>query len=132
MSQIYAEMLVVDQWLLENSKYRTQADTSLVYEPIFQKYGYTTEDYRASLEYYMNDPERYSRILRETVEILGEQIDELKELKAIEDRLKAIVPYKMDPARLYFGRSEDRLWNYGDSISVAMDTVFPVFDKFLW
>lgn len=128
MAHIYAEMLVVDQWLLEHSKYRTQADTSLVYEPIFQKYGYTTEDYRASLEHYMNDPERYSRILRETVEILDEQIGELKGIKAAEDRLKSIVPYKMDPARLYYGRSKDRLWNFRDSVSVALDSLVAVYE----
>lgn len=128
MAHIYAEMLVVDQWLLEHSKYRTQADTSLVYEPIFQKYGYTTEDYRASLEHYMNDPERYSRILRETVEILDEQIGELKGVKAAEDRLKSIVPYKMDPARLYYGRSKDRLWNFRDSVSVALDSLVAVYE----
>lgn len=128
MAQIYAEMLVVDQWLLEHTKYRMQADTSLVYEPIFQKYGYTTEDYRISVDYYMNDPERYSRILRTTVEILEGQVNELKAIKSVEDRLNSIVPYKMNPDRLYFGRSRDRLWAYGDSVSVALDSVTPVYE----
>ena len=128
MAHIYAEMLVADQWLLENAKLRFQADTSLVYEPIFQSYGYTTEDYRASVEYYMNDPERYSRILRSTSEILEKQIDELKVLKAKEDREKAVVPYKINPDRLYFGRSKDRLWEYGDSVSAALDSLTPVYE----
>lgn len=128
MAHIYAEMLVADQWLLENAKLRYQADTSLVYEPIFQSYGYTTEDYRASVEYYMNDPERYSRILRSTSEILEKQIDELKVLKAKEDREKAVVPYKINPDRLYFGRSKDRLWEYGDSVSAALDSLTPVYE----
>lgn len=128
MAHIYAEMLVVDQWLLEHSKFRTQADTSLVYEPIFESYGYTTEDYRASVEYYMNDPERYSRILRSTSDILEEKIEELKLIKAKEDRVKAIVPYKINPDRLYFGRSVDRLWEYGDSVSAALDSLTPVYE----
>ena len=128
MAHIYAEMLVVDQWVLEHSKYRTQADTSLVYEPIFQKYGYTTEDYRASVQYYMNDPERYSRILRTTSEILEKQLKELKSIKSIEDRLRSRVPYKIDPNRLYYGRSKDRFWEYGDSVSVALDSLTPVYE----
>lgn len=128
MAHIYAEMLVVDQWLLEHTRYRSQADTSLVYEPIFESYGYTTEDYRASVEYYMNDPERYSRILRSTSEILEEKIDELKLIKAKEDREKAIVPYRINPDRLYFRRSKDRLWEYGDSVSAALDSLTPVYE----
>lgn len=128
MAHIYAEMLVVDQWLLEHMRYRSQADTSLVYEPIFESYGYTTEDYRASVEYYMNDPERYSRILRNTSEILQEKIEELTLLKAKEDKVKAIVPYRINPDRLYFGRSKDRLWEYGDSVSAALDSVTPVYE----
>lgn len=128
MAHIYAEMLVVDQWLLEHSKFRTQADTSLVYEPIFESYGYTTEDYRASVEYYMNDPERYSRILRSTSDILEEKIEELKLIKAKEDKIKAIVPYRINPDRLYFGRSKDRLWEYCDSVSAALDSLTPVYE----
>ena len=128
MAHIYAEMLVVDQWLLEHMRYRSQADTSLVYEPIFESYGYTTEDYRASVEYYMNDPERYSRILRSTSEILEGKIEELKQLKAKEDKVKAIVPYRINPDRLYFGRSKDRLWEYGDSVSAALDSLTPVYE----
>ena len=128
MAHIYAEMLVADQWLLEHAKFRFQADTSLVYEPIFQSYGYTTEDYRASVEYYMNDPERYSRILRTTSDILERKIDELKNIKSKEDREKAIVPYRINPDRLYFGRSKDRLWEYGDSVSAALDSLTPVYE----
>jgi hypothetical protein len=128
MAHIYAEMLVVDQWLLEHTRYRSQADTSLVYEPIFESYGYTTEDYRASVEYYMNDPERYSRILRSTSEILEGKIEELKQLKAKEDKVKALVPYRINPDRLYFGRSKDRLWEYGDSVSAALDSLTPVYE----
>ena len=44
MSKIYADMLVMDQWLRINAEGR-KADTTLVYEPIFNKYGYTLDDY---------------------------------------------------------------------------------------
>ena len=131
MAEIYAEMLMADQWIIENSRTRTQADTSLVYEPIFQRYGYDTEDYRASVAHYMKDPERYSRILRETAEILDARILELKELKRIEDRRKSIVPYKIDRFRLYYVRSVEGLWEHGDSVSVEADSLVPVLEMHL-
>lgn len=131
MAEIYAEMLMADQWIIENSRTRTQADTSLVYEPIFQRYGYDTEDYRASVAHYMKDPERYSRILRETAEILDARILELKELKRIEDRRRSIVPYKIDRFRLYYVRSVEGLWEHGDSVSVEVDSLVPVLEMHL-
>ena len=131
MAEIYADMLVADQWVLDNPGTRTKADTSLVYEPIFNSYGYTTEDYRASVGYYMKDPERYSRILRSTTEILDERIAYLQELKRIDDRMKARVPYKIDPFRLYYTRSVERLWEFGDSVSVEVDSLVPVLEMHL-
>ena len=124
-------MLVADQWVLDNPGTRSKADTSLVYEPIFNSYGYTTEDYRASVGYYMKDPERYSRILRSTTEILEGKIATLQELKRIEDRLKAMVPYEIDPFRLYFTRSVEGLWEFGDSVSVEVDSLVPVLEMHL-
>lgn len=131
MAEIYADMLVADQWVLDNPGTRSKADTSLVYEPIFNSYGYTTEDYRASVGYYMKDPERYSRILRSTTEILEGKIATLQELKRIEDRLKAMVPYEIDPFRLYFTRSVEGLWECGDSVSVEVDSLVPVLEMHL-
>lgn len=131
MAEIYADMLVADQWVLDNPGTRSKADTSLVYEPIFNSYGYTTEDYRASVGYYMKDPERYSRILRNTTEILEGKIATLQELKRIEDRLKAMVPYEIDPFRLYFTRSVEGLWEFGDSVSVEVDSLVPVLEMHL-
>ena len=64
MEKIYTDMLMADQWLSYNLDVRVAADTSLFYEPIFRKYGYTTDDFRASVEYYMRDPLRLSRMLK--------------------------------------------------------------------
>ena len=41
MAEIYAEMLLTDQWIASRPELRKKADTSLVYEPILNKYGYT-------------------------------------------------------------------------------------------
>ena len=44
LARIYAEMLMTDQWITATSGVRLIADTSLVYEPILEKYGYDIEE----------------------------------------------------------------------------------------
>ena len=85
MSAIYADMFLRDQWIKDHSRYRHAADTSRVYESIFKKYGYDSEDYNRSIDYYMNDPERFARILRKTNVILDNRIKDLKHQVAIRD-----------------------------------------------
>lgn len=86
MVRIYADMFVADQWLNQNYKAERVADTSFVYEAIFEKYGYDSEDYRASVDYYIQDPDRFARILRQTVLELENRMDEqraeLRKLRA--------------------------------------------------
>ncbi len=88
MAEIYADMFVADQWINQNYKASRTADTTLVYEAVFRKYGYDADDYRASVEHYIDDPDRFARILRQTVLILDERISvqkaELKKLKSLE------------------------------------------------
>lgn len=91
MARIYAEMLMTDQWITSTPGVRMIADTSLVYEPILEKYGYDSDDYRKSIEAYMDDPERFARILRTTGEILQDRITELEKQQMILD-MKANLP----------------------------------------
>ncbi len=123
LAKIYAEMLVTDQWISSNGM-RTAADTSLVYEPVFEKYGYTSDDYRKSVDEYMDDPERYSRILRTTVDILDEKLEDLKKEQARQEALAKITriktDFKVEDFVPYWG---DRQYvRYYDSIAVAVDT----------
>lgn len=90
LAKIYAEMLMTDQWILNTPNVRIIADTSLVYEPILGKYGYDKEDYCKSVGYYMNDPERFSKILRTTVEILDADIKRLEMRKVELERLEKL------------------------------------------
>ena len=48
LSDIYVEMFLTDQWLRENPSVNRTADTLLVYEPIFKRHGYSTDDYLRS------------------------------------------------------------------------------------
>ena len=104
LSRIYAEMFVADQRIGQDRKARSMADTSYVYEPIFEKYGYTSADYMASMEYYIRDADRFAKILRETSIILEEEIADLKRRKAalapIEEALTLLEKYR--PEKVFY------------------------------
>lgn len=128
MAEIYAEMYVLDQWLDDNRSLRREADTSLVYAPVLDKYGYTYDDYLNSVDVYMKDPTRYSRILRRTSEILGSRLTELKaEKKAQEDALKE--SRRLDSLRNLIHLNVDSLINSmvrtapSDSLVTAFDSL---------
>lgn len=97
MAKIYAEMLVTDQWINSTPGMRMIADTSLVYEPILKKYGYTSEDYRKSVDHYLNDPDTYADIMKMTVRILDGQLVDLhkKKNELEEDKKRAQFVRKM-------------------------------------
>lgn len=78
LSKIYAEMLVLDQRIRNNPHLASTADTTLVYEPILNKYGYSGKDYAKSVARYMKDPEAFGKIFKDTREILDSHIKELK------------------------------------------------------
>lgn len=128
MAEIYAEMYVLDQWLDDNRSLRREADTSLVYAPVLDKYGYTYDDYLNSVDVYMKDPTRYSRILRRTSEILGSRLTELKaEKKAQEDALKE--SRRLDSLRNLIHLNVDSLMNSmvrtapSDSLVTVLDSL---------
>ena len=124
LAEIYAEMLVVDQWIANDMSLKRQADTSFVYAPILEKYGYTPDDYRKSVDHYMHDPERYSRILRTSAEILGERLSELKIEKARLDRIAGIKVYESDLTPEDFAwYLRDSLIMYHDSMSFEADSL---------
>ena len=78
-ASIYAEMFLADAWLSTASPDdRLRSDTTAFYEPIFEKYGYTIEDYWASVSYYLQDPDRFSRILHRSRLQLESQIKALQ------------------------------------------------------
>lgn len=81
LSHIYAEMFVADQWLKDHPSSRKTADTTFFYEPVFKKYGYNSKDYDASLRYYTRHPEKFSRLLEKSSDILEQDINRMKGIK---------------------------------------------------
>lgn len=135
LAEIYAEMFITDQWISGTHSVRRQADTSLVYEPILAKYGYTSADYRRSVDKYMDDPERYARILRTTGEILDKKLaglhkkeEELAKLKALQEHLESLKFEADFHVEEFFPYLFDEPYvHYYDSLDVKPDSVLMVY-----
>lgn len=89
-SKIYAEMFITDQWLKEQKVLRKTADTAMVYEPIFQRYGYTVDDYRRSVDYYTREPETFSKVFEGARVMLQAKLDSLTVDKKAADRADSL------------------------------------------
>ena len=125
LARIYAEMLVTDQWIISTPKIRNIADTSLVYDPILEKYGYTPEDYQQSVMYYLNDPERFSRILRTSGELLDKELKVMRKQQAKILRIKALVASLTIPELVLFQKDfpDKDNYNWSDSLKVRWDSL---------
>ena len=67
MQAIYYDMFLADQIITQDNQTRKMADTMLVYEAVFEHYGYNTDDFNRSQAYYLQDPERHSKVLKKVV-----------------------------------------------------------------
>lgn len=129
LARIYAEMLVTDQWITSTPGMRMIADTSLVYRPILEKYGYDLDDYLMSVDVYMEDPERFSRILRNSSEIIGKQIKDaqkrLEEYNRIADLPK--LKFDLDMKEFFPYIFEEPYVHYYDSLSFEPDSTLMIY-----
>lgn len=63
MIRIYSEMFVADQWLRDHPDAQDATDSTLFYDPIFKRNGYSFADYDRSVHFYLDRPEKYMRML---------------------------------------------------------------------
>lgn len=129
LAKIYAEMLVTDQWITSTPGVRMIADTSLVYAPILERYGYDLEDYLFTVDHYMNDPERFSRILRESGEIIGRQLESAELQLAEEQRLANLPKIESDfrPEEFFPYMFDEPYVHYYDSLSFEPDSLLQIY-----
>lgn len=137
MSKIYADMAMADA-IIQNRTYdvRRTADTSLVYEAIFRKYGYTSEDYLASQQKYINDAGRYVRMVKKAVLQLESDKKELvAEQKRLKDLLdKAAGVKRHAPNRIYLMDTldlADTVW-FDFDFQQGLDTAFAGPQVIVW
>lgn len=128
MSEIYADMLVADQQIRNNPELMSAADTSLFYEPIFRRYGYSGRDYVRSVNHYMEDPEDFMKIFSKTKEILDGHIAELHAVERAARRadslrtLMASMPYHV-PVWQDSIRSGSWYTMRNDTVRIAVDSM---------
>lgn len=85
MIQIYTEMYVLDKYLVNRPELNQLADTLQVYEPVFNKYGYTFDEYDYSVSYYMKDPKRFAKLFEKVKINLDKKITSLERRAKLED-----------------------------------------------
>ena len=78
LTDIYADFFLADQWLADHKEERSRADTMLFYDPILSRYGYTFEDYDASVRHYLKDPEKFAKVFRDAANKLKDKRDEYR------------------------------------------------------
>lgn len=128
LAKIYAEMFIADEWLKAHPSARRTADTTLFYEPIFRKYGYSVKDYSVTVDEYLKDPERFSKVVEKAALILEERQKQAEDLKELTDKILAAnaritgytaKDFSTDSSRW---KSEAILWQ-STKDSIQMDTV---------
>lgn len=88
MASIYADFYLMDQYLGADRTMRKFADTTAVYKPVLRYYGYTAEDYFASVDYYLENSRDMAQILDMTEKILRKRQNAiLKRIEADSNKL---------------------------------------------
>jgi len=89
LTDIYTEMFLADRKVQDLDIPHSQMDTMLLYEAIFEKYGYDTDDYHYSLQHYLRDPERFTKVFEGVTKRLEGEIAALDKLIELRDRENA-------------------------------------------
>ncbi len=76
--RIYHDMFLADQWVRDHPETRVDVDTTLLFDPIFHRYGYTFEDYDRSVQYYLDRSDRFVKILNRAEEQLRKEGEALQ------------------------------------------------------
>ena len=88
LTDIYMDMFLADQLVRERNLPSFKMDSLLVYEAVFNKYGYDTDDYLYSVRHYLKDPERFAKLFEEVAKRLEKEVDALDRLMDYEKELE--------------------------------------------
>ena len=80
LTDIYTDMFIADQMVREENIPRARMDTMLLYETVFEKYGYDTDDYLHSVRHYLKDPERFAKVFENVAKRLQGEVDALNKI----------------------------------------------------
>ena len=98
MEEIMYQMLVQDQQIKYDYHLKAHADTCLVYEAIFEEYGYDTDDFLYSLEYYLAEPAKFEKIMERVGDRLDKEVSVVRaDVRLMQWREKLMRIYDMQP-----------------------------------
>ena len=125
MSQMYLEMFLLDQWVIQES-ISTKADTSFVYGTVIRNHGYTVDDFRHSVNTYLKNPEGYAKILDETLDMITGRmmaIDEQGRANRRRDsiRVARLAKYLPDPPN--FSKYKPGPYDPVDTVIIGRDSL---------
>lgn len=133
MELLYADMFLADQWLCDHPQYRSTADTTLFFDPIFEKHNITFEDYDASLKYYVSNPELLAEItqkasarLQKMADSMNKEVERLAEIdrtnKANRVKHEFVDFESLEPRSDFYPFPDSSAVN-SDSLSVRLDSL---------
>lgn len=127
MSRIISDIYLVDQWSKIDDAAAMRADTTLLYDGIFEKYGYTLGDYAASMEYYIRHWKTYLKVLDGAHRILTKGAREAEEFARLEGaRLVQVVRTPMKSDKSLFGKWWEKPEGvFGEYVKYFRDSVVP-------
>lgn len=73
LENIYYDIFRIDEVTTYNTQFVVIADSTAVYKTIFAQYGHTVEDFAGTIEYYLEKPDKFKKILRKVRKRLAEQ-----------------------------------------------------------
>jgi hypothetical protein len=134
MSKIIAEIYKADRFINTNYQLVLKADTVMIYEAVFNEYGYTHTDYINTLNHYIDRPNKLraifikaKEILEEENRVVEEKLERQKQLKEYIDLFKEVL-VKRDSSNL---DSRERamllFYKFTDSSSLASPNIFEQF-----
>ncbi|MBR6305300.1 MAG: DUF4296 domain-containing protein [Bacteroidales bacterium] len=95
LGEIFYDMFLQDQQIRNDISLKRIADTSLVYEGIFREYGYSTDDYLYTMDKYIRDPAKLSKVFEKVGDRLDKEVKGIKkEVEFEEWRKKYLAIYK--------------------------------------
>ncbi len=71
--KVLKDIFLTDLIIQRDGQLSQMADSAIVYEPVLEKYGYTTGQFMATLNYYVDRPDRLQSLLRQLREYVNEE-----------------------------------------------------------
>lgn len=80
MVNIIGDMYLADQYIEERPEFRAQMDSLLLYEAVAQRHGYTFDDFRTSIAYYLEQGDELKKMYLRARKNIMKKRDELEKI----------------------------------------------------